>query len=120
MLPVQRIAWTAGFTCQLFVFRRAVGVRKVPSAFKIHGSATGATLAQETVSDSGNTVSGGGGVLNIGGIGGTGNSGVVGGGISGLEVEQMKLLLSIVCSISTLLLVHRRHQRHHCHRSRQC
>ena len=36
----------AGFTCQLFAFRRAAGVRMVPSVFKDHGSAAAAKLAK--------------------------------------------------------------------------
>ena len=45
MLPARRIALTAGFTCQLFALRRADGMRTMPSAFKIDGSAAAATFA---------------------------------------------------------------------------
>ncbi len=45
MFPAQRIALTAGFTCQLFAIRRAAGVHTLPSVFKHHGSAAAATLA---------------------------------------------------------------------------
>ena len=45
MLPARRIASMTGFTCRLFAFQRAYGVRITPISFKDHGSAAVATSA---------------------------------------------------------------------------
>ena len=44
MLLVWRITSTAGFTCRLFAFWCAAGMRTVLSALKDHGSAAAVTL----------------------------------------------------------------------------
>jgi hypothetical protein len=125
MLLALRIALTAGVTCQLFVGRRAAGVRRVLSAFKDHGSAAAAALviiksllvmvataAALSVVATVVVLAVAATVVALDG----------GGGGIGLVVEQTKLLLSVVRSIPTLLLVRCRCRRHCRHRSqhRRC
>ncbi len=84
-------------------------MRKVPSAFKIHGSAAVATFtiieSPSVIAATAAALSAGGNGSGVGGGGEGGGGGNGGGGGIGLEVKQAKLLLKIVCLIPTLPLV---------------